>query len=68
MAPAVSSRLQAQSGPGAQCPEAQADGVPCPVLGLDCELCGRRTSDPPPASAPCPGCDPALCAPAGKHA
>jgi hypothetical protein len=23
------------------CPEAQADGVPCPTLGRSCEICER---------------------------
>ncbi len=23
------------------CPEAQADGVPCPTLGRSCEICDR---------------------------
>ena len=23
------------------CPEAQADGVPCPILGRSCETCDR---------------------------
>jgi hypothetical protein len=34
---------RAQSGPGAQCSEAQADGVPCACLGVDCEVCNRRS-------------------------
>ncbi len=25
------------------CAESQADGVPCPVVGVSCELCGRAT-------------------------
>lgn len=29
------------SGPGALCPEAQADGVPCQELGRDCEICEK---------------------------
>jgi hypothetical protein len=32
----------AQAGLGAQCAEAQADGVPCACLGVDCEECGQR--------------------------
>jgi hypothetical protein len=27
------------------CPEAQADGVPCPILGRSCETCERATRD-----------------------
>ena len=27
------------------CPEAQADGVPCPTLGRDCEICERAVRD-----------------------
>jgi hypothetical protein len=30
-----------EPGTGAQCPEAQADGVPCDELGHDCEECGN---------------------------
>ena len=30
-----------EPGTGAQCPEAQADGVPCDELGHDCEDCGN---------------------------
>lgn len=26
------------------CPEAQADGVPCPELGRDCEICEHAMS------------------------
>ena len=26
-----------------KCAEFQADGVPCPVVGVSCELCGRAT-------------------------
>jgi hypothetical protein len=33
------------SGPGALCFEAQADGVPCATLGVDCHVCGRRAPD-----------------------
>ena len=29
------------SGPGALCAEAQADGVPCTELGRDCEKCEK---------------------------
>jgi hypothetical protein len=54
---AVTSNAPAQSGPGARCPEAQADGVPCAVLGIDCEICGRAADSPhtppPPAQQPC---------------
>lgn len=27
------------------CPEAQADGVPCPTLGRTCEVCERAVRD-----------------------
>jgi hypothetical protein len=27
------------------CPEAQADGVPCPTLGRSCEVCDRARRD-----------------------
>lgn len=30
-----------REGPWPPCPEAQADGVPCPELGRDCEDCER---------------------------
>lgn len=30
----------AESGPGARCHEAQADGVPCAEI-CDCDKCGR---------------------------
>ena len=30
-----------QSGMGTCCAEAQADGVPCPILGRECEICER---------------------------
>jgi hypothetical protein len=30
-----------EPGTGAQCPEAQADGVPCDELGHDCDECGN---------------------------
>jgi len=30
-----------EPGTGAECPEAQADGVPCDELGHDCEDCGN---------------------------
>jgi hypothetical protein len=68
MARAVTSRLQAQAGPGAQCPEAQADGVPCATLGLDCEVCGRRTTSLPPGSARCRDCDFVETVPVAPHA
>jgi hypothetical protein len=43
------------------CPEAQADGVPCPTLGRSCEVCERARRDelrevPPPPIRPV-GCD-----------
>jgi len=34
-----------ESGPGALCPEAQADGVPCPEVGKACERCERALAD-----------------------
>lgn len=34
-------RARAQSGLGTCCAEAQADGVPCTILGRDCEICER---------------------------
>ena len=34
-----------ESGPGALCPEAQADGVPCPEVGSTCERCERALAD-----------------------
>lgn len=45
----------------AYCPEAQADGVPCPTLGRRCEICERaiavrekamREADPKPPADP----------------
>jgi hypothetical protein len=30
-----------ESGMGTMCPEAQADGVPCPDQGKPCEQCER---------------------------
>jgi hypothetical protein len=44
----------ARSGPGALCPEAQADGVPCSCLGVDCEACASADPArlPPPRPAP----------------
>jgi len=41
------------------CPEAQADGVPCPTLGRSCEVCERAidaSPEPPPSIRP-PGKD-----------
>ena len=29
------------AGPGALCAEAQADGVPCVALGIDCAVCEK---------------------------
>ena len=37
------------------CPEAQADGVPCPELGRSCEFCERAlgiAEDPDPSDKP----------------
>ena len=37
------------------CPEAQADGVPCPELGRSCEVCERAlrsAGDPDPSDEP----------------
>jgi hypothetical protein len=47
----------ARSGPGALCPEAQADGVPCTCLGIDCVACAsaattRLPAVPPPRPEP----------------
>jgi hypothetical protein len=43
------------------CPEAQADGVPCPVLGRSCETCARaihfEVGDVPPPPIRPVGCD-----------
>ncbi len=36
-----------ESGPGALCSEAQADGVPCTELGRDCEVCERAAGSKP---------------------
>ena len=30
-----------ETGTGALCPEAQADGVPCMEVGRDCEICEK---------------------------
>jgi len=41
-----------------RCPEAQADGVPCPTLGRSCEICERAVREdgggdtPPPPIRP----------------
>jgi hypothetical protein len=35
---------------GAPCPEAQADGVPCPTLDGDCETCEK--AEPPEEERP----------------
>ena len=47
-----------EPGTGARCPEAQADGVPCPTLGRSCAVCERALSvdDEAPAIRP-PGRD-----------
>jgi hypothetical protein len=34
-------RQTVETEPWPPCPEAQADGVPCPELGQDCEDCER---------------------------
>lgn len=34
------------------CPEAQADGVPCPLLGQECRTCGRARRARQPAGKP----------------
>lgn len=39
-----------KSGLGVLCAEAQADGVPCLALGVECEHCGRAHR----ATEPCP--------------
>lgn len=36
-----------ESGPGALCAEAQADGVPCTELGRDCETCAKAVRREP---------------------
>jgi len=36
-----------ESGPGALCAEAQADGVPCMEMGRDCETCRRAVQQDP---------------------
>ena len=33
-----------REGTGALCPEAQADGVPCFVVGKDCAICERAAA------------------------
>jgi hypothetical protein len=59
MAAPSRSSTPATSGLGTGCPESQADGVPCPEIGTDCEICGRAgpcphlpsaQAHPPPAS------------------
>jgi hypothetical protein len=70
MAELASSAVAAKSGLGTRCAEAQADGVPCPDLGVDCETC------PGPAPAlvvtphrlPGSGCEPAQTPARGPHA
>jgi hypothetical protein len=42
----------ARSGPGALCPEAQADGVPCTCLGIDCQACASAAAARLPAAPP----------------
>ena len=34
-----------ETGTGALCPEAQADGVPCMEIGRDCEICEKAIRD-----------------------
>ena len=51
--PGIDSRTEGEeeailAGTGALCPDAQADGVPCPELDRDCQKCGRALSPPPP--------------------
>ena len=36
--------VRIESGMGTCCAEAQADGVPCPILGRDCEICDRAVA------------------------
>jgi hypothetical protein len=38
---------EVESGPGALCAEAQADGVPCTELGRDCECCEKAVRRKP---------------------
>jgi hypothetical protein len=53
MAASLVGNTTAESGLGTRCPEAQADGVPCPELGLDCEICGGRRAAAPDAHHVC---------------
>ncbi len=39
--PAPTEETTASDWGVAACPEAQADGVPCPEAGRHCEVCGR---------------------------
>ena len=34
-----------ETGTGALCPEAQADGVPCSEIGRDCEICEKAQQE-----------------------
>ena len=36
-------REPVETGTGALCPEAQADGVPCAEVGRDCDICERAS-------------------------
>lgn len=38
-------RARADSGLGTCCAEAQADGVPCTILGRDCAICERAVAN-----------------------
>jgi hypothetical protein len=42
--PSPSEVRKPESGPGALCSEAQADGVPCTELGRSCETCEKAMS------------------------
>jgi hypothetical protein len=47
-APRRGGETDVESGPGALCPEAQADGVPCTEIGRDCEQCEKALRQTPP--------------------
>ena len=47
-------RGKVESGPGALCAEAQADGVPCTELGRDCQVCSRAVISTSQAVKPTP--------------
>ena len=45
--PRRKTETEIESGPGALCAEAQADGVPCTELGRDCEQCEKAVRPVP---------------------